>query len=306
MTDLVELSSRLRPLMFSIAYRMLGSVAESEDVVQDALLRMHASTESLGSPEAYATTVTTRLAIDRLRAARVRRELYVGTWLPEPLVEVAGGADPAVEVEGTADVSMALLVVLGTLSPVERAVFLLREVFGYGYDEISRIVGKSEPNCRQLFRRARARLQDRRPRYEISPARRERVVAQFLAACAEGDLHALESTLAEDVAFYADGGGKAPAVPSPVRGRAHVARFVLGLMRYAAAHHCTVHRVRVNGGPGARLLDDRGNVVAVLALHVADGVVHSLYNVVNPDKLGHPSGVAGHAGSPDDKPGERQ
>jgi RNA polymerase sigma-70 factor (TIGR02957 family) len=291
-TDLAAAHARLRPLMFSIAYRMLGSVTEAEDVVQEALLRMHTAAEPIQSPEAYAVTVTTRLAIDQLRSARARREEYVGTWLPEPLVASAAEPDPATVAAQAADVSFAFLVLLERLSPVERAVFLLREVFGYGYDEVAAIVGKTEANCRQLLRRARHRLQQDTPRYQPSPAHRDELVDRFLAACTNGDLEALERTLADHVTFYADGGGKAAAVTHPVHGRTQVARFILGLVRHARRHHQRIEPVSVNGEPGARLVDDAGRVLAVLALDMQDGAVRALYNVVNPDKLAHLSRAA--------------
>jgi RNA polymerase sigma-70 factor (TIGR02957 family) len=278
---------RLRPLMFSIAYRMLGSVVEAEDVVQEALLRLYRVDEPVGSLEAYATTVTTRLAIDRLRSARARREEYVGCWLPEPLVTAADDVDPEARLERADDISLALLVLLERLSPLERAVFLLRDVFGYEYRDIGRVVGRSDTSCRQLLHRAHRHLQEAGHRFEPSLSRRDQLADRFFAACADGDLHALEQILAEDVTFHADGGGKAPAVAHPVRGRVQVARFVLGLVRHAGTHGWRMQRVLVNGGPGAQVLDDHGTLVAVLAVHVADGQVRSLYNVLNPEKLGH-------------------
>ena len=289
MKDLAELHSQLRPLMFSIAYRMLGTVTEAEDVVQEALLRLHAAPDPIAAPEAYAVTVTTRLAIDQLRSARLHREHYVGTWLPEPLITAPESDDPATSVERAAEVSLAVLVLLERLSPVERAVFVLREAFGYGYGDIAAIVDKTEENCRQLFRRARTRLQEAHPRFEASAAQRDALADRFFAACADGDLESLQRILAEDVTFYADGGGKAPAVASPVSGQTQVARFILGLVRYASATGARIERVQVNGRPGARLIDQNGQVAAVLALEISGHSVRSLFNVVNPDKLKHVS-----------------
>lgn len=304
MSDLASMYAQLRRLMFSIAYRMLGSVSEAEDVVQEAFLRLHLVQEPIASPEAYAATVTTRLAIDQLRSARSRREHYVGTWLPEPLVSTDKDDDPATTVEQAFEVSMAFLVLLERLSPIERAVFVLREVFGYSYHDIAQTVHETEANCRQILRRAHDRIKQGRPRFEASAGRRDDLVEQFFAACSGGDLETLERTLAEDVIFYADGGGKAAAVSSPIHGRSQVARFALGLVRHAWARGWRVERVLVNAGPGARLVDEGGNVLAVLALHVSNEAVQSLYNVVNPDKLRHlsrqpqsPSGEAGR--SPD-------
>ena len=207
--------------------------------------------------------------------------------MPEPLVAEWESDDPAASVERTSEISLAVLVLLERLSPVERAVFVLREAFGYGYDDIAAIVKRTEGNCRQLFLRARTRIQHETRRFEVSEAERDALADRFFAACADGNLEQLERTLAEDVTFYADGGGKAAAVAPPVRGRPQVARFILGLIRYASAHRSHIERVRVNGEPGARLVDQNGGVVAVVALEVTAGTVQSLFNVVNPDKLRH-------------------
>ena len=287
MADVAVAAERLRPLMFAIAYRMLGSVSEAEDVVQDALLRLHRVDEPVDSLDAYVTTVTTRLAIDHLRSARARREEYVGCWLPEPVVTSADETDPAALLERAHDVSLALLVLLERLSPLERAVFLLREVFGYEYRDIGRVVGKSEANCRQLLHRAQKHLQEAGHRFDPSATKRNELSDRFFAACTQGDLPALEQLLAEDVVFYADGGGKATAVRHPIHGRVQVARFVLGLVRHAVTHRWRMERVLVNGGPGFWVLDDQGALVAVLALDTAADQVRALYNVLNPEKLRH-------------------
>jgi RNA polymerase sigma-70 factor (ECF subfamily) len=277
--------------MFAIAYRMLGSVAEAEDVVQDAFLRLHrAAGTDVASLPAYAATVTTRLAIDHLRSARVRRERYVGSWLPEPLLTAGAEDDPAARAELTDSISMAFLVLLESLSPVERAVFLLREVFGYGYDRIAAIVERSEPNCRQIFLRSRARIQQRRPRFEPSRQRRDELARRFFAACQTGDVAALEQLLADDVICYGDGGGKAPAVSAPVTGRVQVTRFLLGNLRQLARQRLRVEPVEVNGQPGARVVAPDGTVSAVVALDIAGGRIRALRNVLNPDKLGHLTG----------------
>ena len=283
-----EQHDELRPLMFSIAYRMLGSVAEAEDIVQEAFLRMYGpAAPEARSPEALASTVTTRLAIDHLRSARVRRERYVGAWLPEPLLTAGDAADPARRIEADETVSMAFLVLLENLSPVERAVFLLREVFDYDYGQIAEIVDKSEANCRQILARARRRIEERRPRFEASRERRDELARRFLAACESGDTSELERLLAEDVVFYGDGGGKAPAVTRPVTGAVQVARFVLGIASQVAAAGGRFELTEVNGQPGARLIDGQGRLGAVLELTIADGRVRELRNVLNPDKLGH-------------------
>lgn len=278
----------LRPLMFSIAYRMLGSVAEAEDIVQEAFLRMHDTPEdSVRSPEAFASTVTTRLAIDHLRSARVRREQYVGSWLPEPLLTAGEQADPSLRAELDDTLSMAFLVLLESLSPVERAVFLLREVFDYDYGRIAEIVGKAEVNCRQIFTRASRRVAERRPRFEASRRQRTELATAFLAASGSGDIEALERVLAEDVVFYGDGGGKAPAITRPAEGRERVARFVLGIARQVAALGGRMEPVEVNGQPGGRIVGPDGRLAAVFELEIAAGRVHAVRNVLNPDKLRH-------------------
>lgn len=278
----------LRPLMFSIAYRMLGSVTEAEDVVQEAFARMIGpAAPQARSPEALASTVTTRLAIDHLRSARVRRERYVGAWLPEPLITTDELADPARRIELDETVSMAFLVLLENLTPVERAVFLLRDVFDYDYAQVAEIVGKSETNCRQILSRARQRIEERRPRFEASRDRRDELARQFLAACETGDTTALERLLANDVVFYGDGGGKVAAVAQPVVGGLRVARFMLAIARQVAAAGGRLEPVEVNGQPGARLVDGEGRLGAVLELTIADGHIRELRNILNPDKLGH-------------------
>jgi RNA polymerase sigma-70 factor (ECF subfamily) len=290
-TALAELFTELRPLVFSIAYRMLGSVAEAEDVVQETMLRAHRELRAgieIESPKAYLTAIATRLAIDQLRSARVRRETYVGPWLPEPLLtDTAPGADVAATTELADSLSMAFLMVLERLSPVERAVFLLREAFDYGYDEIAPIVGKSEDNCRQIAVRARRHVDAERPRFEPSAAARDALAARFLAAAQEGELAALEELLAAEVVFTGDGGGQAHAFPAPLVGREHVAHAVRAIFRQGArlgAHAETAH---VNGQPGLVARDAAGAVVSVLTLEIAGGAVVAIRSVVNPDKLGH-------------------
>lgn len=273
--------------MFSVAYRMLGTVAEAEDVVQEALLRLHTTApDDLRSPEAYAVTVTTRLAIDELRAARRRRERYLGPWLPEPLVEPKD-ADPAWRLEMDETVSVAFLVLLERLSPVQRAVFLLREVFGYQYSEIAAVIGRNEAACRQAFHRAQHHLRDSQPRFAASAAELDRLAERFLAAARDGDLAGLEAVLADDVIFYGDGGGKAPAVRQPVRGAGRVGRFVLGLARQAGRLRARLELVRVNGRPGVLFATSDGAILGVLSLDGSDGRICGMYNQINPGKLGH-------------------
>ena len=256
---------------------------------------MPARPGNVRSPEAYAVTVTTRLAIDALRSARHRREYYVGPWLPEPLVD-CDGADPAWQIEMEESVSVAFLVVLETLSPIERAVFVLRELFGYEYAELATVVGRSEANCRQILHRARQHIDDRRARFEPSATERDRLAEQFFAAIRDGDLGGLESVLADDVVFYGDGGGKAPAVRKPVRGATQVARFLLGLARQANRLGCRLEPARVNGQPGVWISSHDGAVLGVLALGIGDGGVVTAYNQINPDKLAH-LGTVGDLGT---------
>ncbi|KRA39165.1 MULTISPECIES: RNA polymerase sigma-70 factor [unclassified Nocardioides] len=287
MTDLAQAHHELRPLMFSIAYRMLGSVVEAEDVVQDAFLRLHrGGLEGVDNLEAYATTVTTRLAIDTLRSARLRREQYVGPWLPEPIVQ-SDDMDPAHRIELDETVSTAFLVLLEAVSPVERAVFLLRDVLEYEYAEIAATVDKSEANCRQILARARKRIDDGRRRFQATREDRDRVATEFLAAMNSGELEELERLFAEDVVFVGDGGGRAPAIQRPMTGVVPVARFLLGLMRQGERLGVLLDLVQANGQPALRTRDSDGAVVGVMSIDVHDGRIVGLSNVLNPDKLGH-------------------
>lgn len=279
----------LRRRAFAIAYRMLGSVAEAEDVVQEALLRLHRvreAGETIESPRAYITTLATRLAIDHLRSARVRREQYVGDWLPEPLVESPEG-NPAQRAEMVDSLSVAFLAVLERLSPEQRAVLLLRDVFAYGYDEIAEILDRTQPSVRQLAVRARRQVRDERPRFAVSRRQHERLASTFFAAVERGDLPALEAVLAEDVVLRGDGGGKAPALGHSIIGRADVARVMVAWAQMGAQFGGSIQRVTVNGGPGALLLDPDGRLIGVWALEVEDGAVRRVASIVNPDKLRH-------------------
>ena len=272
----------LRPLMLSIAYRMVGSFSEAEDIVQDAYVRLAATGDAVDSPKAWLSTVVTRLAIDHLRSARVRREQYTGTWLPEPVL-----ADPAPDAAVRAEsLSMAVLVLLESLTPVERAVFVLREAFDYGYDEIAEIVGKSEDNCRQLASRARRHVDERKPRFEPSREQRDELVRRFVAALQDGETAPLVELLADDVAFYGDGGGKAPAVGAPVLGAEAVARLLAGFSRVGERRGVRVEPAEVNGQAGLLAFED-GRLIVVWALETSGGVVHAIRGVVNPEKLAH-------------------
>lgn len=291
-----ELYEELRPGAFAIAYRMLGSASEAEDLVQEGLLRLHRALEEgsrLESPSAYLSTVVTRLAIDELRSARVRRETYVGEWLPEPLI-TSSEEDPARHAEIADSLSLAFLVVLEGLSPEQRAVFLLRDVFDYPYDRIAAIVGKSEAATRQIATRARRHVDDRRPRYEASERRREQLAERFFAAAREGDLETLESLLAEDVALHGDGGGRAPALARALYGRRRVAQTLASWMKIGRrSGGVEVRRAEVNGQPGAVITDTDGGLIAVWSLSIAEDRVQSIRSVVNPDKLAHLGPVSG-------------
>jgi RNA polymerase sigma-70 factor (TIGR02957 family) len=279
----------LRPAAFAVAYRMLGSVSEAEDVVQDGFLRLHRAREGgerIESPRAYLSTVVSRLALDHLRSARVRRETYVGEWLPEPLVASAGD-DPARKAEMADSLSLAFLVLLESLSPEQRAAFLLREVFDEPYDRIAEIVGTSEQNARQLAARARRHVEERRPRFDASREQREELAARFFAAVEEGDLEGLEGLLAHDVVFRGDGGGKAPAAARALHGRARVSRALIGWLRTVTRFGITWRREEVNGQPGALVLDREGKLISVVSLDVAEGQIQAVSSIVNPDKLRH-------------------
>src|SRR5262245_30715519 len=281
----------LRRLLFSIAYRMLGSVAESEDIVQEAFLRYQRAlaeqTTEVESPRAYLSAVTTRLAIDHLRSARVRREQYVGEWLPEPVLTEEIALDGARYVEEADSLSMAFLLVLERLSPVERAVFLLHDVFEYGYDEISRIVDKSEDNCRQLAARARRHVREEKPRFEASRRQSEELAARFFGALGAGDVESLVELLAADAAVYSDGGGKAPSWPRPIFGRDRVARLMAALGDGFRELGLGIRRTEVNGQPTAMVFDRSDLLIAVITLDIADGLVQTVRSVLNPEKLRH-------------------
>jgi RNA polymerase sigma-70 factor (TIGR02957 family) len=287
--------NELRPSAFAIAYRMLGSVSEAEDVVQEALLRVHQALETgeeIQSPRAFVATVTTRLAINELRSARARRERYVGEWLPEPII-TDGRDDPAQHAETADSLSVAMLVLLESLSPEQRAVLLLHDVFDYGYREIAAIVGTSQDNVRQLATRARRHVGQRRPRFQTTREQRDELTARFFAAAEQGDLAGLETLLASDVQLTGDGGGKVPALARSLRGRNRVARTLINWVRFSArVPGVSLRLVEVNGGPGALYLDAQQRLIGVLALDIADGQITSISSIVNPDKLTHLGPVA--------------
>jgi RNA polymerase sigma-70 factor (ECF subfamily) len=285
-----ELLEELRPRAFAIAYRMLGSVAEAEDVVQEALLRVNTALEEgerLDSPRAYVATITTRLAIDELRSARARRETYVGEWLPEPVV-VDTRDDPARQAEMADSLSLAFLVLLENLSPEQRAALLLHDVFDYDYSEIAQIIGKSEDNARQLATRARRHVDDGKPRFESSKEKRDELAGRFFAAAKQGDMDALEALLSEDVVLKGDGGGKAPALARSLHGRNRVARTLRNWSKTGwALPSLTLRPAEINGQSGALYLDADGAVLGAMVLDIADDQIQGINSVVNPDKLHH-------------------
>lgn len=290
MTDRDRLLDELRPLAFAIAYRMLGSVSEAEDVVQEALLRVHQALDSgerIESPRAYVTTVATRLAINELRSARARRERYVGEWLPEPIV-TDGEDDPARHAETADSLSLAMLVLLESLSPEQRAVLLLHDVFDYGYPQIAAIIGKGEDNVRQLASRARRHVEQGRPRFQTTREQREELAQRFFEAAEQGDLAGLEALLAHDVELTGDGGGNAPALARTMRGRTRVARTLIGWLSLDSRLSSISFRPsEINGSPGILIFDSQQRLIGVTALEIADGEIKAIGSIANPDKLRH-------------------
>jgi len=281
----------LRPLLFAIAYRILSSVSEAEDAVQEAWLRYAAAPVRPESAKAFLSAVVSRISIDVLRSARVRREAYVGPWMPEPLL-----TDPYQDPERSAEladsVSMAALLLLERLSPLERAVFVLREVFGFGFPEVASAVGRSEAACRQLALRARRHMDAGRPRFEADRREREELADRFFAAFREGDLDGLRELLAADVYMVGDGGGKAPQYATHFVGAENVARLLAAIVPPFVRIGGTVESHEVNGQPGAILRDRDGKVLNTMVLEILDGQIQTIRTVLNPDKLGHVGPVA--------------
>jgi RNA polymerase sigma-70 factor, ECF subfamily len=274
-----------RPLLFAIAYRMLGSVADAEDLVQDAYLRWREAPETdVRAPRSYLATIVTRLAINQLRSARSRRETYVGPWLPEPLV-TDRAPDPSEPVELAESLSMAFLVMLERLSPLERAVLLLHDVFDFEYAEIARIVDKSEANCRQLLSRAKKHLGATETRFDADPAQAERLMRRFTEAAGVGDMDGMLAVLTEDITLWADGGGKVRgAALRPVHGATSVARFVAGVIQRFVPAERTMRLARINGEPGF-VIYVSGRPLAAMIFHIQGDRIHTIYAIGNPDKL---------------------
>lgn len=280
--DPSEVFIELRPVLVGVAYRMLGVVAEAEDAVQDAYIRWTAGDrEDVVSPRSYLTTMVTRLCIDRLRSARSRREVYPGPWLPEPLPTY--DADPGAGAELADTLSLAFLVLLEELRPVERAAFLLHDVFDYPYPEIASTLGHSEANCRQLVARARHRIGDRRRRFDADTQRGKDLARRFVTACGTGDMAELVSLLAEDVVVWSDGGGKARAAPRPVVGTLRASRWLINVAK-RNPEGAVVHEMTLNGQPGV-VIEASGQVTAALVLDIIGGQVSGVRVVANPEKL---------------------
>jgi RNA polymerase sigma-70 factor (ECF subfamily) len=287
----VEEFEELRPLLFSIAYRILGSVGEAEDAVQETWLRFDGSATQVVSAKAFLSATVTRISIDVLRSARVRREEYVGPWFPEPLLSDPY-QDPARSAELADSVSMAALLLLERLSPLERSVFVLREVFGFGFDEVAEAVGRSEAACRQLLVRARRHMQAGRPRFEADRQERQELATRFFDALKDGDVGGLRDLLAADVQLVGDGGGKAPQLAKAVSGTENVSRLLASVFPLMARVDVTFEPQEINGQPGAIFRDRDGKVLHILALDVLDGQIQTIRSVINPDKLGHLGPVA--------------
>src|SRR5262245_6427068 len=278
-----------RSLLFAVAYRMLGSAMEAEDIVQEAYLRYRATPpQSIGTLKSFLTTIVHHLCINHLKSAREQRETYVGPWLPEPIITGDGASllSPLRQITDRESISMAFLVLLESLSPLERAVFLLREVFDYEYAEIAQITGRDQAACRQLFSRAKKHIREHRPRFPASPEAHAKMVGRFMDACLAGDLDGLMSLLAEDVTGWSDSGGKVPgAVRYPVQGRDKVARVMIGQLS-RAPEGTTFEMIEANGLP-ALLMRVMGQIVGVLTLEVEGEVIRAVRAVANPDKLAH-------------------
>jgi RNA polymerase sigma-70 factor (ECF subfamily) len=283
--------TELRPLLFAIAYRILGSVSEAEDAVQETWLRYETATTEPTSAKAYLSAVITRISIDVLRSARVRRETYVGDWFPEPLVEDPYD-DPERSAELADSVSMASLLLLERLSPLERAVFVLRDVFAFDFSEIASAVGRSEESCRQLVVRARRHMEAGRPRFEADRREREELASRFFEALREGDVDGLRELLAADVQLVSDGGGKAPQWGRGAFGAENVARLLAAFLPWLDEIDVTIQRHELNGQPGAIFRDRGGRVLNTWTLDVLDGQIQAIRTVLNPEKLAHVGPVA--------------
>jgi RNA polymerase sigma-70 factor (ECF subfamily) len=279
-----------RGLLFSIAYRMVGSVADAEDILQETFIRwLQASGDDIRSAKAFLITVITRLCINHLQSARVLREQYVGQWLPEPVV-TDEHSDPAGLLLTDESLSIAFLVLLERLNPMERAVFLLREIFDYEYAEVAAVLGQSEANCRQILRRAKQHVRAERPRFRASEEEHDALLERFRQATVNGDVGALEALLSADVVLHTDGGGKAPALPNLINGANNVARAIVGGMTRLAPRNLVERMVQINGEP-AIVTYLNGRPFGVFAIQVREGEIAAIYAITNPDKLSHLPGL---------------
>lgn len=279
----LEIFNQYLPLLLAIAYRMLGSNADAEDMLQETWIRWQSTQAVVQSPKAFLSSIITRLCIDRLRLARVQREKYVGIWLPEPLItETMNKSEDHAELAES--LSFAFLTLLECLSPTERAIFLLREVFDYDYSEIAKTVGKSIPNCRQIVRRARQHLVLRRPNISPSPKQKEKIVEKFLASWNQGDVHQLIALMAEDITFWSDGGGQVTAAHYPLKGGQKVARFLIAIRRSRLIPTLYPQVVQINDQPGI-LNTTEGNTQSTFSFEFSDQTIKSIFAVVNPEKL---------------------
>jgi RNA polymerase sigma-70 factor (ECF subfamily) len=281
----LEAFNQHRGLLFSIAYRMLGSSADAEDMVQETFIRWQQAPDTeIRSPRAFLVTIISRLSINQLQSARMQREEYVGQWLPEPLLTGPLDGSPSAVAQIDQSLSIAFLVLLERLSPTERAVFLLREVFDYEYSEVAQTLGTNEANCRQILRRARQHIAEERPRFDASPKQRESLLHEFLEATDRGDLDGLIALLSKDAVFHSDGGGKAPALPKPVYGASNVARLIFASLEKFVPPNVVRRIAEINGQPGV-VSYVSGRPFAVFTMDVADGLIQNLYVVTNPEKL---------------------
>jgi RNA polymerase sigma-70 factor (ECF subfamily) len=286
--DHAESFNRYRSVLFSIAYRMLGSVADAEDILQEAFIRWQRTDPSeVQSTRAFLVTIVSRLCINYLQSARVQREEYIGQWLPEPVMT---DPDPFSMVRVDESLSLAFLVLLERLTPQERAVLLLRDVFDYDYAEIARTIGKDEANCRQILRRAREHITEMRPRFQASYEQKEQLLAQFREAALTGNLDGLLALLADNAVLHSDGGGKAPALPNLVHGAQNVARAIVGATAKLVPPNQTTQSAQINSEPGL-VTYVNGRPFAVLTLEIVEGRVQAVYIVTNPEKLAHISSL---------------
>jgi len=281
----LEIFHQYKDLLFSIAYRMLGSAADAEDMLQETFIRWQQSTQTeIESPRAFLVTIISRLCLQHLESARVKREEYVGQWLPEPIY-TGEHSDPSATSRMQESLSMAFLLMLEKLTPAERAAFLLHEVFEYEHCEVAGILGKSDAACRQLLRRARQRITSDRPRFETSPAQHQKLLQEFLAASKTGDLAELVALLSQDVVLYSDGGGKANAALNPICGRDHVARFLFGAIQKSVPANVRTRLEEINGQPSVIYSPADGRAGCVVTFDIANGVIQNIYVVTNPEKL---------------------